>query len=307
MTLRRRVLGALLTLAMLVVAPLSACTQAVSAAGLTTNDPARPTAPAVAAVPAGPFVMGSDAAEREAAYRLDEAAYGHSRTREWGWYDNEPARRTVELADYFITRTPITNAQYAAFVRATGHPAPDVDRATWKGYRLIHPYQRTRRHAWTGAAPPAGREEHPVVLVSHADARAYAAWLTEATGRTWRLPSEREWEKAARGADGRRFPWGDAFDAERLNSHDRGPFDTVPVGVSGRRQPLRPARCRRSGLRMDRDAFGLGRRALHRQGRLVGRFRLWNLPTGGPARPAGRPQTHPDRLSPGRGINPCLN
>ena len=230
MTLRRRVLGALLTLAMLVMAPLSACTQAVSAVGLTTNDPARPTAPAVAAVPAGPFVMGSDAAEREAAYQLDEAAYGHSRTREWGWYDNEPARRTVELADYFITRTPITNAQYAAFVRATGHPAPDVDRATWKGYRLIHPYQRTRRHAWTGAAPPAGREEHPVVLVSHADARAYAAWLTEATGRTWRLPSEPEWEKAARGTDGRRFPWGGAWDPARLNSHDLGPFDTVPVG-----------------------------------------------------------------------------
>ncbi len=164
---RGRSLAAFLAAACVLSVPLSACTQAVSAAGN-----ARPATPAVAAVPAGPFVMGSDAAEREAAYQLDEAAYGHSRTREWGWYDNEPARRTIELAGYFITRTPITNAQYAAFVRATGHPVPDVDRATWKGYRLSHPSKRTRRHAWTGAAPPAGREDHPVVLVSQADARA---------------------------------------------------------------------------------------------------------------------------------------
>ena len=222
---RRRSLAAFLAAACVLSLPLSACMQAASAAG-----DARPTTPAVAAIPAGPFVMGSDRAEREAAYQLDEAAYGHSRTREWKWYESEPARRTVEIGDYFITRTPITNAQYAAFVQATGHPAPEVDPATWKGYRLVHPYKRTRRHAWTGAVPPAGRADHPVVLVSHADARAYAAWLTESTGRTWRLPSEQEWEKAARGTDGRRFPWGEAWDPARLNSHDRGPFDTVPVG-----------------------------------------------------------------------------
>ena len=69
-----------------------------------------------------------------------------------------------------------------------------------------------------------------MVLVSHADALAYAAWLSAETGRRWRLPSELEWEKAVRGTDGRRFPWGDAWGPERLNSHDRGPFDTLPVG-----------------------------------------------------------------------------
>ncbi len=67
-------------------------------------------------------------------------------------------------------------------------------------------------------------------MVSHADARAYASWLSKSTGKTWRLPSETEWEKAARGTDGRRFPWGDTFDPKRLNSHDLGPFDTMPVG-----------------------------------------------------------------------------
>ena len=185
--------------------------------------------PELVAVPAGAFIQGSDRAEREAAYQLDEAAYGHSRTRSGRWYEGEPERGTRETDAFEITRTPITNAQYAAFIEATGHPAPDVDQATWKSYGLIHPYDRTRRHAWVEGKPPAGREDHPVVLVSLADAKAYAAWLSGVTGQTWRLVQEVEWEKAARGTDGRRFPWGNSWDAERLNSHDAGPFDTLPV------------------------------------------------------------------------------
>lgn len=186
--------------------------------------------PALVEVPAGPFVAGSDAAEREAAYRLDEAAYGHDRTRERGWYDRERPRGARRLERFFVTRTPITNHEYAAFVADTGHRAPDVDSATWRGYRLVHPFARTRRHAWRDGAPPPGREAHPVVLVSHGDAMAYAAWLSARTGRVWRLPTALEWEKAARGPDGRRFPWGDRFDPALLNSHDAGPFDTLPVG-----------------------------------------------------------------------------
>ena len=186
--------------------------------------------PETVTVPAGPYVTGSDPAEREAAYRLDEAAYGHDRTRRGGWYDGEDARRTADVGAFAITRTPITNDQYAAFIAAKGHLAPDVEPGTWAGYRLIHPYARTRRHAWHGRMPPVGREDHPVVLVSQADATAYAAWLSSETGQRWRLPTEREWEKAARGQDGRRFPWGNDFDPTRLNSHDTGPFDTLPVG-----------------------------------------------------------------------------
>ena len=186
--------------------------------------------PPLVEVPAGPFVAGSDRGEREAAYRLDEAAYGHNRTRVWKWYDSERPRAAFETGAFGITETPITNRQYAAFVAATGHAAPGVDRETWTGYKLVHPYERTRRHAWTKSQPPKGREDHPVVLVSHADARAYAAWLSEVTGRTWRLPSELEWEKAARGTNGRRFPWGDFWDPKLANSHDEGPFDTTSVG-----------------------------------------------------------------------------
>ena len=186
--------------------------------------------PGLIVIPAGPFIAGSDAAERESAYRLDEAAYGHSVTRDQGWYDGERKRGPVELPAYLIARTLVTNAQYAVFIAATGHPAPDVDEATWQSYRLIHPYARTRRYAWLDGQPPPGMEGHPVVMVSHGDATAYAAWLGAESGLEWRLPTELEWEKAARGADGRRFPWGDDFDPDLLNSHDAGPFATMPVG-----------------------------------------------------------------------------
>ena len=186
--------------------------------------------PVTVRVAAGPAIIGSDAAEREAAYQLDEAAYGHSRTRERGWYNREPARARVDVGGFAITVAPVTNREYAVFVAATGHPAPDVDAKTWAGYRLIHPFERTRRHAWVEGTAPPWRADHPVVLVSHDDAEVYAAWLSRATGQRWRLPTEHEWEKAARGPEGLRFPWGDTFDAARLNSHDRGPFDTTPVG-----------------------------------------------------------------------------
>jgi len=187
--------------------------------------------PAAVEIPGGPFIAGSDRAERELAYRLDERAYGEPITRRARWYEMERARGRARTSAYAITATPITNRQYAAFIAATGHRAPDVTRATWQVYGLVHPYERTRRYAWSKGMPPAGREDHPVVLVSRADAHAYAQWLTRKSGVRWRLPTELEWEKAARGGDGRIFPWGDEFDSTRLNSHDAGPFDTAPVGA----------------------------------------------------------------------------
>ncbi|MCH8918099.1 MAG: SUMF1/EgtB/PvdO family nonheme iron enzyme [Proteobacteria bacterium] len=112
--------------------------------------------PRLVHVPGGEFIAGSSPAERERAYGLDEAAYGHSVTRRDRWYENEPARATRRTGAYSITATPITNHQYAAFIAATGHGAPDMDFATWKSYGLIHPYGRTRRHAWAAGAAAKG-------------------------------------------------------------------------------------------------------------------------------------------------------
>ncbi len=186
--------------------------------------------PEIVLVAAGSFIAGSDRAEREAAYQLDEAAYGHNVTRQNRWYESELARQSVDLPSFGIMKNLVTNADYSRFVAETGHRVPDVDPETWAGYRLIHPFPRTRRHAWLGGTIPEGREEHPVVMISHGDAAAYAAWLSERTGIEWRLPSALEWQKAARGLNGLRFPWGDEYDSGLLNSHDAGPFDTVPVG-----------------------------------------------------------------------------
>jgi formylglycine-generating enzyme required for sulfatase activity len=193
--------------------------------------PAKPPAwPAVVEISAGRFIMGSDDEEREAAYRMDEAAYGHSATRDRAWYSREIHRREVETGAYFIMQRPVTNELYAMFIAATGRPAPYVEEATWNSYGLVHPYNLAKRHMWADGKFPEGRGRHPVVLVSHTDATAFAAWLSVKTGENWRLPTEAEWEKAARGIYGRRFPWGDAFDPARLNSHDEGPFDTTAAG-----------------------------------------------------------------------------
>jgi len=188
------------------------------------------TAPAVVSIPAGSFLTGSDSAERELGYQLDERAYGHSVTRKNRWYDFEAKRHAIDLPAYSITKNLITNALYARFISETHHRAPGVDKKTWAGYGLIHPYKRTRRHAWVNNQPPKGRSQHPVILVSLKDAQAFAQWISSKTGQKWHLPSEKQWEKAARGSIGFIFPWGNTFDPSKLNSHDNGKFDTEVVG-----------------------------------------------------------------------------
>ncbi len=187
--------------------------------------------PATVIVPAGPFLAGSSPAERAYAQTLDAGATGSAEGKGAGRYEAERPQTELVLDHAFaIMLTPVTNRDYARFLAETGHPAPDVDASAWQRFRPGQPFAQTRRHAWPGDRPPPDRLDHPVVLVDHHDAEAYAAWLARTTGLPWRLPTELEWEKAARGPHGAIFPWGNAWDPEVLNSQDQGPQDTMPVG-----------------------------------------------------------------------------
>lgn len=118
-------------------------------------------------------------------------------------------RHIVRLPAYRIDKYPVTNAQYARFVAATQHRPP----SNWKDGKI-----------------PQGELLYPVTLVDWYDAVAYAKWAGK------RLPTEAEYEKAGRGTDGRRWPWGDNMDPARLNTYyNKGsatPVTAYPNGAS---------------------------------------------------------------------------
>jgi formylglycine-generating enzyme required for sulfatase activity len=153
-------------------------------------------------------------------------AYGGTRES----YREESPQHTLALPAFAIARTPATNALYGAFVAATGARAPST---------------------WQGSEPPEPLRDHPVADVGWDEARAFCEWLNaeiancklqitaNAGGQaaiynlqsTIRLPTEAEWERAARGTDGRAFPWGAEWDAARANTREHGPGSTTPVGA----------------------------------------------------------------------------
>ena len=128
-----------------------------------------------------------------------------------------PAHETplhqVELSAFLISKTPVTNAQYETFIRLSRREAP-------KGWLL-------RR-------PPEPLLDHPVTNVSWHDAAAYCAWLSQESGRPYRLPTEAEWEKAARSSDGRCYPWGNDWQEDCCNcgSSQTTPVTAFPNGAS---------------------------------------------------------------------------
>jgi len=142
-------------------------------------------------VPAGEFLMGSDPAKDKDAQ------------------DDEQPQRRVHVSEFYIGKTPVTNAQYATFVKATEHKVPEH---------------------WENDKTPSGKEDHPVVYVTWHDAVAFCEWLTQETGKNLRLPTEAEWEKAARGADGRIYPWGNEQPTAELCNFDDNVGNTTPVG-----------------------------------------------------------------------------
>lgn len=113
-------------------------------------------------------------------------------------------RRNVRLSGYWMYKKPVTVGQYKKFCQATARKMPDAP--------SFNP-------DWT-------KEDHPIVNVSWEDAQSYCTWAGT------RLPTEAEWEKAARGAEGRKFPWGNEFDNRKLwCSFNEKRSGTVPVGT----------------------------------------------------------------------------
>ena len=154
--------------------------------------------PPLCEAPAGPFIMGSNP------------------IRDSGAHEDEEPQHQVHVPAFQISRYPVTVIEYACFLRATGRSAP----------RSAYNHLQWQQQLF--------RLDHPVVNVNWRETMAYAAWLGERTGLAWRLPSEAEWEKAARWDPtthtARIYPWGDAFDPDRCNTSEGARGRTSPVG-----------------------------------------------------------------------------
>jgi formylglycine-generating enzyme required for sulfatase activity len=190
-------------------------------------------------VPGGDFIVGSDTAERDYAYAISAAtiadspearAEAEAGLRDRRWFEFEGNRRVATVAAFCLQANLVTQRDYAAFVAATGHRAPGIAAAAYQeqGF-LVHPYEDVVPYLWQAGTFPNGLGEHPVVLVSYDDAMAYAAWRGQQDGVTYRLPTADEWEKAARGEDGRYFPWGNEWQAEATHWGQSVPYGTHAI------------------------------------------------------------------------------
>jgi len=144
----------------------------------------------------------------------------------WNGGDEQRGEHTVTVPSFYLDKFEVTNAEYAEFVKETGKPTPSIDPSVKGSYWV----------PWSGKNPPPGRERWPVANVSPKDVEAFAAWLSKRDGVTYRLPTEEEWEYAARnGSKHSMFPWGGSWEEGRANiDQKRSPVDvgSFPEGAT---------------------------------------------------------------------------
>lgn len=164
-------------------------------------------------IPSGQFLMGSDPT------RTPEAL------------DHEKPQQVVELPTYYISRYPITCAQYQSFIADGGYQNKSYWISSgwkWKTQEEVSSPLYSDDSNWHIS-------NHPIVGISWYEAYAFTRWLSEKFGVEVRLPTEPEWEKAARGTDERNYPWGDSFSEDyaniRIEKLGYGIMRTSPVGI----------------------------------------------------------------------------
>lgn len=161
---------------------------------------------------------------------------------ELAWDDEKPQHNLELPYDYWAGRFPVSVSDFREFVQSTSY----ITRAEKEGWCWVWNVEEMKWEKATGAnwEHPLGvsssveaMDNYPVVQVCWYDARAFCAWLNQnhnhelQKGYQFRLPSEAEWEKAARGPNGREWPWGNEFDPRLCNSRESGEFRTVKMGT----------------------------------------------------------------------------
>jgi formylglycine-generating enzyme required for sulfatase activity/predicted MPP superfamily phosphohydrolase/energy-coupling factor transporter ATP-binding protein EcfA2 len=142
-------------------------------------------------------------------------------------YDWEKPIGQIYLDEFMIGKYPVTNEEFKVFVDDDGYNNEEYwtkEGWKWKEKEKISVPGYWHEGKWN-------RPNFPVVGVSWYEAAAYASWLSQKTGKDYRLPIEAQWEKAARGTDCREYPWGKEFDKDNCNSSECGLDRTSPVGI----------------------------------------------------------------------------
>lgn len=166
-------------------------------------------------VTGGDFLMGSTEAQVDAAWALCKQYYGNCPR---DVFTDELQQHSVSVEPFWIMQTEVTNAQYRAFIAANGYE----NETFWgtKGWQWLQANRYIVQLAYWEDEGFNGNEQ-PVVGVSWYEANAYVRWMAAETALDLRLPTEAQWEKAARGPAGLIFPWGNAWDGKQLNYCDK--------------------------------------------------------------------------------------